>query len=208
MAYWVGDIPSEDIVIEPARNQEPIDLTPFDDAEVVWRDFDGTVVEADFLVTVGDDEITVEWPASSPFEAATLYSLTVTLLGDEVQERLAPVYFVAQDEDGWHTIDSARAEWGGAPDDDARLYQLLSLAGQQVIEYASALVPIDDETPVVIPAHYKAGQLMQAKNLYNSGLVDPQNGAAGNDEFVLRPFPLDWMVQQVLRPRSGVPKAR
>jgi hypothetical protein len=212
MAYYIGDLPAEDIVIEPARGDgEPIDLPPFDEAEteVTLRDFAGDIVVALFIPTFEGDApavVMLEWPATSPFEAAGLYTLAVTLVGTggSPRERLAPVYFVVQDDTtGWHTIDSARDEWtvGEATVDDRRLWQLLELAREQVLAFAPALA---DDDP--IPARYRAGQLMQAQNLYNAGAVDPNTGVEGSgDTFALRPYPLDWMVKQVLRPARGVP---
>lgn len=203
MAYYVGDIPAEDIVIEPARDDDPISLEPFTegDTETVWRDFDGEPVAADFLVSFEEDQLVVEWPtAESPFAEAGLYSLAITLVGDDARERLAPVYFVAQAEDGWHTIDSAREEWHtGAPTLDRRLFQLLEQAKEQVIEFAPAIAAV-----APIPARYREGQMMQARNLWNAGRVDPQSGGTGDEEFVIRPFPLDWMVMQVLRPKKAI----
>lgn len=209
MGYYVGDIPSEDVVIEPARDGEPIDLAPFTPAEteVELRDFAGEIVDADFLVNFGDDDpavVILEWPADSPFGSAGLYTMRVTLIGDDARERLAPVYFVVQDDTtGWHTVDTARDEWtvGEATVDDRRLFQLLELAREQVIAYAPAL-----EAGAPVPARYRAGQLMQAQNLYNAGAVDPATGADGaGDTFALRPYPLDWMVKQVLRPQRATP---
>lgn len=209
MAYYIGDLPAEDIVIEPARGDgEPIDLTPFDEAEteVTLRDFAGDIVVALFIPTFEEGAVVLEWPATSPFEVAGLYTLAVTLVGTDgsPRERLAPAYFVVQDDTtGWHTVDSARDEWtvGEATVDDRRLYQLLELAREQVVAFAPAL---DEDAPV--PASYKAGQLMQAQNLYNAGVVDPGTGTEGSgDTFALRPYPLDWMVQQVLRPKRGTP---
>lgn len=206
MAYYVGDIPSEDIVIEPARDGEPIDLTPFieDDTEVTVRDFAGALVDADFFVTFDSDGdiplVILEWPGTTVFEAAGLFTLGVTLVGPAARERLLPVYMVAQEEDGWHTVDSARMEWPDAPADDARAFQILELAKQQCLEYAGALE--EGQRP---PVNYRHGQLMQARNLLNAGMVDPQDGSVGSESFVLRPFPLDWTVKQMLRPHSAIP---
>lgn len=208
MAYYVGDIPAEDLVIEPARGDEPIDLAPFTEADstVVLRTFEGEIVDADFLLTFdpGDaddiDRVIIEWPTdASPFQVPGLHTLTVTLAGAERREQLAPVYLVAQQENGWHTLDSARVEWNDAPVQDVRLFQVLELARQQVTEYAPALV-----ADAAVPFNYRQGQLMQARNLLNAGTVSP-DGGMGAEDFVLRPFPLDWMVKQILRPKRAVP---
>jgi len=209
MAYYTGDIPAEDIVIEPAINGDPIDLTPFETAaEVIVRAPDGTIVDstAGFVATVDavEGQVVIEWPTDTTLDQAGVYTMAVTLVtNDGGRMRLPAVYLVAQSEDGWYTLDQAREDWLDAPSSDGRLFQLLALAQEQVIAFAPALV---DEAPV--PPRYKAGQLDQARNLWNSGKVDPASGAMGDDSFVLRPYPLDWMVKQVLRPKHGVPAVR
>lgn len=211
MAYYVGDIPAEDLVIEPARGGETVDLAPFTEAdtEVVLRTFEGDPVEADFLVTfdTGEEDLVIlEWPATTVFETPGLYTLTIALVNDtpgaEAREQLAPVYLVVQEEDGWHTLDSARVEWADAEGlSDISLFRLLELARQQIIAYAPALAD-----GVAVPSNYKRGQLMQARNLLNAIRVDPASGGVGEDTFVLRPFPLDWTVKQVVRPERAVPR--
>lgn len=207
-AYYVGDIPAEDLVIEPARRGDPIELDPFvdTDTEVELRTFEGETVDADFFVTFESEGgvIVLEWPGTSVLLEEGLHSLTVTLVGESHRERLAPVYIVVQsDATGWHTLDSARAEWSEAEHlSDLRLWHVLEMARQQIIEYAPALG--EGETP---PVHYRAGQLMQARNLLNAARVDP-SGAEGEDTFQLRPYPLDWIVKQTVRPRAAKPKVR
>lgn len=208
MTYWTGDIPAEDLVLEPARRGEPIDLAPFDPLEttVELRTFNGDLVPADFLVSfeTGDvddiDRVVLEWPAESVFSESGLHTLSVTLqaTGGSPRERLAPVYLVVQADDGWHTLDSARIEWADAEAlTDIQLFQVLELGRQQVVEYAPNL-PED----AVVPLNYRHAQLMQARNLLNAGRAE---GGEQGEDFVLRPFPLDWMVKQVLRPKRGVP---
>jgi len=201
MAYYVGDIPSEDMVIEPARNGEAIDLAPFvaGDSTTVLRGFDGTEIPAEFLVTFEEETVILEWPDTSVLADAGLYTLSVILEGPTARERLSPIYIVAQDDNGWHTVDSARETWSGAPNNEYRLYQLLELSRQQVEAYAPSLL-----IGAPVPASYREGQIMQARNLLNAGLVDP-SGGIGEDDFVLRPYPLDWMVKQVLRPKRAIP---
>jgi hypothetical protein len=201
MAYYTGDIPAEDLVIEPARNGEPVDLTPFDEAVATLYAPDGAEVEsAGFLATIDDDHVIVEWPTESVLDTEGVYRLSIVLESNAgPTERLSPVYLVAQEENGWHTCDSAREEWRDAPTSDARLFQVLAQAREQVTEFAPALAA---ETP--IPSRYREGQMMQARNLWNAGRVDPGSGATGDEDFVIRPFPLDWMVKQVLRPQRAI----
>ena len=58
---------------------------------------------------------------------------------------------------------------------------------------------------VAVPLTYRMAQITQAKNVYNGSLVDAGTGDIGNDTFTIRPFPLDWQVKQMVRPRRGTP---
>lgn len=108
----------------------------------------------------------------------------------------------------WHDVESARDRWVDAPLDDDQLQELLDVAQGQVIAYAPALPEPEEGENLDIPAHYRTGQLMQARNIWNAQKVDAASGGMGEDTFVARPHPLDWMVKQVLRPRRGVPHVR
>jgi len=202
MAYYVGDIPVEDLVIEPAQNGEPLDLTPFNLVTAVLRDPERQPVPEEFFAAIDGEEIVVEWPDSTPFAADGLYELELTLEHSTLPQRLrlAPVRIVAQGDNGWHTVDSARDGWDDAPDADADLYELLELAKEAVIEYAPVLA--EGEYP---PLRYRKGQRMHAENIWNACRVNPASGGDGDGTFVLRPFPLDWQVKQMLRPKRAVP---
>jgi len=203
VAYYPGDIPSEDLVIEPARNGVAIALAPFTLVEVTLRDPAGVVVESSgFLGTIDIDTVVVEWPADAVLTEAGVYELVLALTNESgsVRERLAPLYLVVQEDAGnWHTLDTAREQWDDAPDDDRELYELLHVAQHAVIEYAPALL---DAEPV--PLNYVKGQLMQARNVWNSTEVQP-SGETGLESYVARPFPLDWQIKQILRPKRAVP---
>lgn len=206
MSYYVGDIPAEDLVIEPARNQEPIDLTPFDTVTVSLTNSMGEVIEtAGFLATIDEvtDQVIVEWPDDSPFATAGLYLLGLVLEGSISgrRERIAPVPLVVDvEDDGWHNLDSFRDSWVDAPQTDVKAYELLWVAKNAVLSFAPAL-----EIGQRPPLSYKLGQAMQARNLWNAAKVDPASGGLGEDSFVIRPFPLDWMIRQVLRPKTAIP---
>ena len=203
MAYYTGDIPAEDIVIEPAQNGDPTDLTPFETAaEVIVRAPDGTLVDSPARVprnSTPPGQVVIEWPTDTALDQAGVYTMAVTLVTEDGgRMRLPSVYLVAQFEDGWYSLDQAREDWLDAPSSDGRLFQLLALAQEQVLEFAPALV-----AGAPVPPRYKAGQLDQARNLWNSGKVDPASGAMGDDSFVLRPYPLDWMVKQGCAPSAA-----
>lgn len=88
--------------------------------------------------------------------------------------------------------------WADAPEDDDELDLYLVAAKEACIAYAPALA---EGTPV--PDSYRFAQAMQASNLYNAG----QASATGTNDgsgFGLTTFPLDWQVQQLLRPRRGM----
>ena len=105
----------------------------------------------------------------------------------------------------WHYIETAREQWLEAAElEDIVLETLLEVAKQQVIEYAPALEEPAEGAELVIPVNYSYAQLQQAKNLYNAARVTP-GGEYGEDTFVIRPHPLDWIIKQILRPRSAVP---
>ncbi|MFC5930207.1 hypothetical protein D6T64_05645 [Cryobacterium melibiosiphilum] len=59
------------------------------------------------------------------------------------------------------------------------------------------------EAPIV-PLRYKQAQLMQTRNLWNAAKSDP-SGQMGDDGFVIRPFPMDWVIKGIIRPKNPVP---
>lgn len=208
MGYYVGDIPAQDLVIEPARNGELIDLGPFDVVEVELLDPEGAPVETagffgsiDTLGVDADPVIVVEWPETSPFVEPGIYTLRVAAssTATEHRERIPSVRIVADQEDGWHTLETAREDWRDAPVVDAWLYECLWTAKNDVLAYAPAL-PAGQWPPL----NFRRGQLMHARDLWNAGKVDPSNGADGEGSFILTPHPLDWNVKQILRPKRAV----
>lgn len=101
----------------------------------------------------------------------------------------------------WHTLESARDQWADAPLDDESLSELLEVAKVAVLAYAPALPPTDPED---IPVSYRVAQLMQARNVWNSGQANP-GGGDGFDNIgygLTTKHPLDWQIKQLLRPRS------
>lgn len=101
----------------------------------------------------------------------------------------------------WHTIESARDQWVDAPLDDEQLTELLEVAKDAVLAYAPSAEDIDPEDPDEIPTRYRVGQLMQARNVWNSSMASP-TGDLDGASYGLTTFPLDWQVKQLIRPRS------
>lgn len=122
----------------------------------------------------------------------------------------------------WATLSEARQLWRDAPADDATLTLYLSAAQGAVIAYApvldaplivalypsegltpsSALFPIYSPT-ATIPAAWQLAQIMQARNIFNSGKASPSDSFDGSS-FGLTTMPLDWQIKQLIRPQRAL----
>jgi len=99
---------------------------------------------------------------------------------------------------GWLTPAEVRGLWADAPYDDEMLEMIVDAAAIQL----DAFVPL---YPVVqATAAWKLAHLMQIKNLWNAGKTDPA-GTYGEEGFAFRPYPLDWQIKALIRPKSAVP---
>lgn len=56
----------------------------------------------------------------------------------------------------------------------------------------------------VIPDGWRMAQLLQARNIWNSGKATPTGDFDGG-QYSLTTFPLDWQVRQLIRPKRGRP---
>ncbi|AZS40049.1 hypothetical protein CVS54_01371 [Microbacterium oxydans] len=80
----------------------------------------------------------------------------------------------------------------------------LGTAGEQV--RLSYPLPAGVPSPAFnVPERYVLAQLQQAKNLWNSGRAQ-QDGNVGTEGYSFVPRPLDKTIQQMIRPRGGVPR--
>lgn len=112
----------------------------------------------------------------------------------------------------WHDIDSARANWDDAPDDNGALEELLTVARDQVVAYSPhrkgdpAVAPGSE----VVPVAYRLAQLRQTQNMWAAQNVDSSGGIGDGGDFMLRPVthPLDWHVKQIIRPKGARPRVR
>ncbi len=113
----------------------------------------------------------------------------------------------------WHTPETARAAWLGAPADDAVLAELLEVARLEILAYAPPLDPENTETVTpeegepyevqTVPEGYRWAQRQHARNVWNAATVNPSAGIGADGEgFALTVFPLDWSIKQRLRPRT------
>lgn len=154
---------------------------------------DGDVLVLDTVLD--EDGLSVYLPL---LDLAGVYTLQVSLSAPGVSRALPPKRFPVEERTaGWHTIDSARAEWPDALEDDARLYDLLATARVQCEAYAPALPPL-----APVPVTYRAAQVLQARNIWNASRIDPGGSTMGADGFQATVYPLDWTVAQMLRPRT------
>lgn len=199
MPYYVGDVPAQYVVIDPP---ETVDLTLFDAASALLTPPTGSATALPAAIV--DDQVHVAFPlGASVFNMPGPHTLSVVLTDTSGLVQALPVItLIVQDPDhpdGWHTVDSIRDEWPDAQHiDDAVLWRLLEQAKLEVSRFAPDL---GDTDPV--PSNYRDGQGMQARNRWNARRVAP-DGTMGQDDFVIRPFPLDWQIQQTLRPRGPV----
>lgn len=150
------------------------------------------------------EEVLVDPPAV-PFATAGIHSVRVTASTEDSRRLRLPAFrFVVEDESlAWHTLDSARDEW---PTDgaytDVQLYRLLEAARVECVAY------IDDADLTApgqpVPLEWLDAQLMQARNIANAAKADPGTSPDGS-LFVIRPYPLDKFVRDLLRPQRRVP---
>lgn len=198
-SFWVNDIPTTDVVVELDRDGEEVDLTGFTAATVTLRDWVPTIITPPLTAAIEDDTIVLSWPSTTPFASRGVYTLTVALTGTNAREQLAPIPFVVEQVNGWHTLASARELWADAPDDDVQLFELLDSAHTACVEFAPV---IDGAKP--IPSNYRQAQLLQARAVWNSTKANAQD-QIGGDGMAVTVFPLDWNVKQLLRPKKGMP---
>lgn len=201
MSFYIGDVPKEPLrVVPPSR----IALDVFDSATATLRTPDGTSTPVAAEVDIDDVKVTLPTAAGSPFSEAGVCRVRVRLHSPEAGDLTIPdVRFVVQDPDSeWHTLDTIRDDdaWPDAEHiGDVTLWNLLDVVRGQVLEFAPTL-DVDDP----VPEHYRLGQAIHARNTWNATRTAP-DGGMGEGDFVIRPYPLDWHVRQILRPRSGRP---
>lgn len=112
--------------------------------------------------------------------------------------------------DSWLTLEETRDRWrdANAIEDDA-LQDYLDVAAQQVLAYGPSRIAETIAATGCVPTHYRVAQLMQTRNLWNAIKTDPSSNYQGAEPgFTFTPFPLDWTVKAVIRPKTAVPVAR
>ena len=140
------------------------------------------------------------------FQLAGVWQLSAQLDVAGNLFRTVPALFVVEDAgNGWATIADARNGWRDAPAGDAQLWRLLDVARRQVAEWAPASAFGEDGRPA---SNLVTAQLTQARNVWNAVKTDPASQGIGDEGFVIRPFPMDWTVKNMIRPPSAKPVVR
>lgn len=100
-------------------------------------------------------------------------------------------------------IERLEEAWPDAPTTDQPEIcgMLLDIARTAVVSYAGWTADPDDPD---VPSNLVYAQLQQAKNLWNAGRAQ-QDGGVGGEFYTFVPRPLDKTIQQLIRPRKGVP---
>lgn len=193
--YWDGDIPAGDIVIE-------LDEAIGDYTQVA-PSFDGTEWPT-VAVDPDDMTITVPWPAATTL-AGGKHKLTLRPEREVegivlARTTLGSIPVFVQDDDGWHTLSSARVQWVDAPRDPT-LWELLSISRDRVLTEGPALA--DD---AAIPDRYRLAQLMDAKALWQKN-QSTSDDDLNSGSFSVSIYPMDKTIRSVIRPASGFPRS-
>lgn len=99
----------------------------------------------------------------------------------------------------WVTLDYVRDRWIDAPLDDEVAQSYVDAAQYACEAFAPVLAD-----GVEVPESYRLAVVTQARSIYRS-MTGKQDGGSTDPEFVVQTFPLDWQVQQLLRPKRRGP---
>jgi hypothetical protein len=201
--YWTGDAPKRPVLVEFVDDYDELTDPPAEVITAELRNPQRVVVAEPNIERRADTpggvaEVRVIMAGLPAFVKPGVWSILLRAGGD----RLRPLRFVVEQDDGWVSIEQAREDWADAPSSDAQLYVILESAKLSIVPYAPALPANAD-----VPANYVQAQLMQARNIWNSTKSDPgdQVGAEG---FAIRVYELDRPVKGLLRPKQGRPIIR
>ncbi|RDV44137.1 hypothetical protein DOE76_13920 [Leifsonia sp. ku-ls] len=192
--FWVNDSPANPVTLD-LRGQA--DLTAYTSATVELKNAAGVVVALIGPVAIVDGKVTFVLP-TNPFTTGGLFKLVPTVTDGDHRLRLRAETVVVQEDNGWHTVTSAREEWKTQLN-DLQLFHLLEVSRLQCEEYAPELA---EGEPV--PVNYRQAQLLQARESANAFRVDP-SGNAGSESYSYSPHPMSWKVQAYLRPTPRIP---
>lgn len=190
---------------------DPVDLDGFTVADArAYTPAGGAVsdVVADIVETVDGMHIVEYTFPAEEWLLPGIWSVTARLTGDGGGNSYLPAPFAWAVEDrlsGWQTIAGIRLSWRDAPRSDIVLYNLLSVARSQVEAWAIPVPETDPPTLTRPSTNLVVAQGMQARNIWNAIKTDPSTFGIGEGEFVIRPFPMDPVVKDLIRPKSPKP---
>lgn len=203
-AYMLGDVPAVPVLVSPARDGRPVDLSAFTEVVAELLTPQGNLWAATAQLVEDPelgDVISVLVPPHLTQPGLHWLRLILTAPATDTRPPAAETFrhpIVVEVQDGWHTLASARAEWEDAEElSDVRLYRLLAVAKVECIAWARPW-PAGELPPVNLPE----GQLLHARNRNAAWRVDPVNGS-DDSTFNIGAHPMDWVVKQILRPAYG-----
>lgn len=205
--YTLGDTPAEALVVVPTRDGDEVDLELYNDATSTLLDPAGQSHSCPAAIVPAADEDDVAHVAITlpKLDVPGLQLLQLQLhTGSGGMETFDVESVVVETPTGWHSLASARSEWAHARElDDVDLFVLLETARIECLAYAPKL-----PAGTLPPINYRQAQLMHARNRNAASRVDPATGDNGTESYTLGTFPLDWTVQQLLRPRRRLGRVR
>jgi hypothetical protein len=112
----------------------------------------------------------------------------------------------------WNTPQQAKDLWADAGHlTDATLQLLLDSAHRDCFRYLDPLDGLDPlrdgadpEPPADLAASLRLAEVYQARARYQA-VKSAGNNQVGQDGMTVTVFPLDWQVQQLVRPKDGRP---
>lgn len=201
-AFRTGDIPTGPLLVVPTAARKVIDLDSFNAAHATLLDSSySPVAGVTLTASIADGEVSVGWPTTSPFTDPGIYYVSIVLTGaGTISQTVDSVPLVVEQEDGWHTLATARLGWTtGGPKADEVLAEFLANAKTAVLAFAPTLA---DGDPV--PAGWRSAQLLQARNTWNALKTDPSDSSS-DPQAPIKPYPMDRYVKSLIRPAKGVP---
>ena len=199
----------EDAIVGPVvvgylEDGEPADLSSAVPSGARLTDPAGVSTDVSVELSQSDPAALEYTLGGDPWQIPGIWSVSAILSIGGNSFRTVPARFVVDAEDGWLTVPEARSSWRDAPSSDPVLYRLLASARVAVQSWGREVgEAVERPTDNLVDA-----QQAQARNTWNAVKSDPANQGIGDEGFVLRPFPLDWTVKNLIRPQSAKPVVR
>ena len=204
--WTVDDVVVGPVVVPYLEDGDPADLSSVVPSAARLTDPAGVSTPASVQLSQSDPAALEYTLPGDAWQIPGIWSVSAILSAGGNSFRTVPARFVVDAEDGWLTVAEARSTWRDAPSADPVLYRLLASARLAVEAWGKDHgidVPAARPTSNLVDA-----QQAQARNTWNAVKSDPANQGIGDEGFVIRPFPLDWTVKNLIRPQSAKPVVR